>query len=197
MGKVIECSWNSFPEKDQAPVMAKLPGVVVAPISTSAASPASQNCENLLYLGMAKRKDKMEAIVLVSGLITRAPFEPFRFGKSKFELELTYESTVVGGVREKVESSHLLVTIRPQGEAVTSLYSASGHGFSVCKGATLKIIGQLIIASNKDGSLVSSFPASPHLVEHVAGNLKIYLCDDSIVLLDNKSNSFQIDGKVF
>lgn len=165
--------------------------------STQPPPPSSSPHADLVYLGMAKRKNKMEAIVFVHGLISRAAFEPFRFGKSKFELELTYESKLDASLRSKLESDHLLVTIHPQGEALTSVYSASGHGFSVSKGATLKIIGQLIIASNKDGSLVSSFPASPHLVEHVSGHLKIYLCEDSIVLLDNKSNAFQIDGKMY
>lgn len=192
---MIECSWSSFPEKDQAPVLGKS-STGTTPLASTRPTPSPSQAD-LVYLGMAKRKDKVEAIVFVHGLISRAPFEPFRFGKSKFELELTYESKLDAAVRSKLESNHMLVTIHPQGEALTCVYSASGHGFSVSKGATLKIIGQLIIASNKDGSLVSSFPASPHLVEHLSGNLKIYLCDDSIVLLDNKSNSFQIDGKVY
>lgn len=193
VGKGIECSWNNYPEKDQAPAMVKAPGDATP---TTKPSPSLAQTE-LAYLGMAKKNNKMEAILLVQGLISRAPFEPFRFGKSKFELELTYESKFDASIRSKMENNPQMVTIHPQGEALTSVYSASGHGFSVSKGATIKIVGQLIIASNKDGSLVSSFPASAHLVEHMSGNLKIYLCDDSIVLLDNKSNSFQIDGKVY
>ena len=150
----------------------------------------------LLYIGMLKKAEMLqpEPIACIEGAIHRAQVEPYRFGKSKFDFELHYIITAKNKAsKEQIKNSSMLLTIIPKDDAITSIYSTSGHGFTIYKNTVVQICGQLLIVDIKDGSLISRLEGK-HVIEHLFGKLKIYVCDENIILLDNKTHCFQIDN---
>lgn len=187
LNKTTECNWSNTPDKESA---GHSGGKQKAQAPVASTPPS-----DLFYVGILKKSaSEEEPVALVAGHIHRAPFEPYRFGKSKSEFELLYMGAIEGEVRKKIDNSPSLITLTPKEESLTSLYSTSGHGFTINRSASVKICGQLLVVNTKDGSLVSRLEGR-HTIEQTGGHLKIYVCDDSIILLDSKNRAYTIDGK--
>ena len=198
LNPMTDCNWFNIPAPSEKTSPHSINGIGPQTVEkTSDISDNSVSKERLTYAGLLKKGDiAYEVIALIIGVIQRAPVEPYRFGKSKFDFELKYIDSATRRMynEDKLEKSPLLITINLKHEAAcTSLYSTSGHGFTVRQQSVVKFHGQLLVVDSKDGSLISRIDVGRHVV-NVLGHLKIYVCDENIILLDNKNQCFQIDG---
>lgn len=150
----------------------------------------------LTYVGFVKKpgeKDDKEPMALITGVIHHAPFQPYQFFKSKSEFYMKLVSNGANSLSTHFDNCENLIVIRPKEDSITSIHSIAGYGFSIQKNSEVRLCGQLLVVDENDGSLISRLNGK-FVVTQKRGFLRLYICDEDIILLDPKNGNYQLDA---